>query len=176
MIEGGKGGGRTVTGLKFEKRTDILKVIKNTPGYTVDKKHTIYFNGQQVAQSFKKYALYVYLDLKGVDYIQYISKRLLPDEALYVFKNDTVFIIELKFQRTPGSVDEKLQTCDFKLRQYKKLFAPLNKKVEYVYILNDWFKKGEYKDVLEYVRSVGCEYYFDELPLNRLGLPTPEVK
>ena len=28
----------------------------------------------------------------------------------------------MKFQVVSGSVDEKLQTCDFKLKQYKKLF------------------------------------------------------
>jgi hypothetical protein len=40
-----------------------------------------------------------------------------------------------------GSVDEKLQTCDFKRKQYLKLVQPLGIKVEYVYVLNDWFKQ-----------------------------------
>jgi len=37
--------------------------------------------------------------------------------------------------------------------------APLNIEVEYVYILSDWFRKPEYKDTLDYVISVGCQYY-----------------
>lgn len=73
-----------------------------------------------------------------------------------------------------GSVDEKLQTCDFKKKQYRKLMASLNIEVEYIYILNDWFKKPAYKDTLDYVISVGCQYYFNYLPLQKLGLPVPK--
>ena len=62
-----------------------------------------------------------------------------------------------------------MQTCDFKKKQYRKLLAPLNFEVEYVYILNDWFRQPEYKDVLDYVISVGCQYYFHYLPLQKLG-------
>ena len=72
-----------------------------------------------------------------------------------------------------GSVDEKLQTCDFKLRQYKKMFEPIGLNVKYVYVLNDWFKKKEYADVLAYIKSVDCDYFFNELPLSYLGLPVP---
>mgnify|MGYP001591475146 CR=1 FL=1 len=38
---------------------------------------------------------------------------------------------------------------------------------------NDWFGKKEYKDVLEFVRLVGCYYFFHEIPLDFLGLPQP---
>lgn len=105
---------------------------------------------------------------------QVISKKLLPDEALLVIVRETLFIIEVKYQQVPGSVDEKLQTCDFKRKQYLKLVAPLGLRVEYVYILNDWFKKPGYKDVLDYIHSVNCHYKFNELPLAWLGLPTKE--
>jgi hypothetical protein len=40
-----------------------------------------------------------------------------------------------------------------KKQQYTKLFKPLNIEVEYIYILNDWFHKTEYKDVLNYIGS-----------------------
>lgn len=63
------------------------------------------------------------------------------------------------------------QNGDFKKKQYKRLLASLNFEVEYIYILNDWFKKPEYKDVLAYIHSVGCDYYFNYIPLQRLGLP-----
>lgn len=53
----------------------------------------------------------------------------------------------------------------------KRLLAALNFEVEYIYILNDWFKKTEYRDVLAYIHSVGCDYYFNYIPLQRLGLP-----
>lgn len=59
-------------------------------------------------------------------------------------------------------------------KQYRKLLAPLTFEVEYIYILNDWFRKPEYKDVLDYVVSVGCQFYFLYLLLQKLGLPVPK--
>jgi hypothetical protein len=70
-----------------------------------------------------------------------------------------------------GSVDEKLQTCGFKLIQYKKLFAPLNHEVQYLYVLNNWFQKPEYKDTLDYILHSNCGYYFNYIPLQKIGLP-----
>ena len=127
----------------------------------------------EVARSYRKHGLYKYLSSHGVKYRKHISKRLLPDEALYVIVRNTLYIIEMKFQKVAGSVDEKLQTCDFKKKQYKKLMSQLNIEVEYIYILDDWFKKPEYKDTLDYIISVGCQYYFKYLPLKKLGLPVP---
>ncbi len=172
MITGGKGGGNTKTGLNFERRVDILALLKSKKGYRVHG-NTIFYEGKEVAKSFKKNALYKYLESKKIHYKKYLSKKLLPDEAIYVIINNTLFIVEIKFQNVSGSVDEKLQTCDFKRKQYAKLMAPLNIEVEYIYILNDWFRKPEYKDVLDYVISVGCQYYFHYLPLQKLGLPVP---
>ncbi|MBO4956696.1 MAG: hypothetical protein J6C50_02575 [Rickettsiales bacterium] len=67
-----------------------------------------------------------------------------------------------------------MQTCDFKKKQYKKIFSRLNIDVEYVYLLSDWFKKPEYRDVLDYIVSVGCSYYFNYIPLYKLGLMVGE--
>lgn len=172
MIEKGKGGGNTKTGLVFEKKIDILTLLQSKEGYEV-KKNIVYYNGEEVAKSFKKYALYKFLKTQGVDYTKILSKRLEPDEALYVITNNTLFVIEMKFQKVGGSVDEKLQTCDFKRKHYAKLVAPLNIEVEYIYILSDWFRKPQYKDVCDYIISVGCQYYFEYLPLQKLGLPIP---
>ena len=163
----------TITGLNFEKGRDISSLVKNLRGYSV-KDNVIYFEGKEVARSYKKHGLYVYLKSRGVDYKKYISKKLLPDEAVYVIHNNTLFVIEMKSQKGVGSVDEKLQTCDFKKKQYRKLMAPLNIEVEYIYILSDWFKKPGYKDMLDYIISVGCQYYFHYLPLQKLGLPMPK--
>jgi hypothetical protein len=174
MINKGKGGGNTKTGLNFEQERDLLKVLSSTPGYKIEDT-VIYYNNQEVARSFRKNALYKYLESRSIDYRKYISKKLLPDDAIYVIVNNTLFIVEMKFQKVAGSVDEKLQTCDFKVKQYRKLLSQLNVEVEYIYILNDWFKKPEYKDVLDYVISVGCHYYFHYLPLQKLGLPVPNI-
>lgn len=172
MKEKGIGGGNTITGLNFEKETDILTLLRSKKGYAV-KDGVIYYKGKEIAKSFKKNALYKFLESKKVDYKKILSKKLLPDEAIYVIINNTLFIIEVKFQKVAGSVDEKLQTCDFKRKQYAKLMAPLNIEVEYIYILSDWFRHPSYKDVCDYIISVGCQYYFKYLPLQKLGLPIP---
>ena len=173
MIQGGKGGGNTLTGLNFEKEKDILDLLSKTPGYSVDG-HVIFYYGEEVARSYRKNSLYKFLESQGVKHSEILSKRLLPDEALYVIVNNTMYILEIKFQRVAGSVDEKLQTCDFKKKQFQRLFAPLNYEVEYIYILSEWFNTPAYKDVLTYINSVGRHYYFGYLPLQRLGLPVPK--
>jgi hypothetical protein len=172
MIRGGKGGSKTtLNGLYFEKRMDFAKAISKMPGYSLEG-DAILFNGKEIAHLYKKNKLYTKLLAPyGVNYKKLISKRLLPDDAVLVLANKTLYIVEIKFQTVSGSVDEKLQTCDFKLKQYKKLISPLGLSVKYVYVLNKWFRKPEYKDVLEYIKSVGCDYFFYELPLDYLGLP-----
>ncbi len=174
MIRGGKGGSKTaIAGLRFESRVEMKKLLASLAGYKI-KGDTVYFQNERVAEFYGKNKLYKnLLEPNNIDFSSIISKKLLPDEAILIFTGKTLFIIEIKFQEVTGSVDEKLQTCDFKYRQYKKLLAPLEIAVEYVYILNDWFKKEQYRDVLEYVKSVGCHYFFYELPLDFLGLPPP---
>ncbi|MFQ3675301.1 MAG: hypothetical protein SNJ64_02005 [Endomicrobiia bacterium] len=174
MKKGGTGGENTKSGLLFEKRVDVLSLIRNQKDYAV-KGNVIYFKNEEVALSFKKHGLYKYLESKKINYKNYISAKLIPDDVLYVITNNTFYILEIKFQEVSGSTDEKLQTCDFKIKQYRKLLSQLNVKVEYIYILNDWFKKPEYKDVLDYISSIeGCSYYFNYLPLHKIGLPEPD--
>jgi len=168
MIKGGKGGANTQTGLRFEERINLATALNALPDYQVIGDDVFYKN-ESVAQLFSKNKLYKNLcKLKGINHVSYISKKLLPDEAILV--GNTLFIIEMKFQYVAGSVDEKLQTCHFKKRQYTKLFSDIDINVEYIYVLNDWFKKPEYRDVLEYISEVGCHYYFNEIPLKILGL------
>ena len=175
MKKGGIGGGNTKTGLNFEGQIDLVTFLSKQDGYEVKDDTEIFYNGEYVASSFKKHGLYRYLEERNIDYKQHITKRLLPDDAIFVIKNNTFFILEIKFQEVAGSTDEKLQTCDFKIKQYRKLLSKLNVEVEYIYILNDWFQKEEYKDVLDYIISIkGCSYYFGYLPLQKIGLLVPE--
>jgi len=175
MIRGGKGGSKTsFSGLRFESRVAMKNLLESLPGYQVEG-DVVYFKREKVAEFYGKNKLYKrLLEPNKIDYTDVISKKLLPDEAILILCNNTLFIIEIKFQEVFGSVDEKLQTCDFKNKQYTNLLSPLGIKVKYTYILNDWFRKPEYKDVLNYVESVGCYYFFYELPLNFLGLPQPK--
>lgn len=172
MKTGGIGGANTKTGLAFEGKTDILTFLSKQKDYQV-KGNIVYFQGQEVARTYKKFAFYRFLEENGINWKDIISKRLLPDDSIFVIIKNTLYIIEVKFQQVAGSVDEKLQTCDFKKKQYQKLLAQLNIDVEYIYILSNWFRKPEYKDVLNYIHSVKCFYYFEYLPLEKIGLPVP---
>lgn len=180
MKTGGLGGANTLTGLNFEKKVDFQKLLGAIPGYEVKKISGktgmgVFFEEKLVARCFRKYDFYKFLSESKVDWENLISKKLLPDDALLVIVREALFIIEVKYQQVGGSVDEKLQTCDFKRKQYLKLVYSLGLKVEYVYVLNDWFRKPEYKDVLAYIHSVNCHYRFNELPMAWLGLPVKKV-
>lgn len=174
MIKGGIGGGNTITGLIYEGVVDLSTFLSQQPGYSVSG-CDVYYQEKLVAHVFKKHSFYRFLATQGVDWKKILSKQLLPDNAIYVIVNNTMFIIEVKHQEVAGSVDEKLQTCDFKKKQYQKLLAQLNMEVEYVYILDDWFRDPKYKDVLDYIINVGCQYYFNYIPLQKLGLPVPQT-
>lgn len=203
MKKGGIGGANTKTGLAFEIQTDFPTFLASQDGYSIDNidydtkrtkrggktkiikgtklrskpfRWSIKFLGDEVGQIFQKAGLYRYFDeIDGFDYTKIISAQLLPDEAIFVVSKNTVYIVKKKTQSGGGSVDEKLQTCDFKLKQYKKLFSPLNKEVCYSYLLDkDWFKNPRYKDTLDYIISVGCKYYFNYIPLDAIGLPLPK--
>ena len=173
MKKGGIGGGNTITGLIYEGKVDLATFIAEQNDYAVEV-NDVFYCGKCVAHVFKKYAFYDYLKTKGINWKEHISKQLLPDNAIYVIVNNTMFILEVKTQNVAGSVDEKLQTCDFKKKQYQKLLSQLNMEVQYIYILDDWFRKPQYKDVLDYIISVGCQYYFNYIPLQKLGLPIPK--
>jgi len=77
----------------------------------------------------KKYDFYRFLEESKIDWRKLLSKKFLPDDAMLVIIRETLFIIDVKYQQVAGSVDEKLQTCDFKRKQY--LWLP-----HWVYELN----------------------------------------
>lgn len=172
MIKGGVGGGNTRTGLVFEGKVDLGTFLSKQPRYKI-LNGIVYYDNEKVARIFKKHDFYKFLEEIEIDWHKYISKQLLPDDSIYVIINNTLYIIECKHQQVAGSVDEKLQTCDFKKKEYQKLMAPANIKVQYMYLLDNWFRDPKYKDVLDYIISVGCQYYFEYIPLVELGLPVP---
>ena len=174
MKKEGTGGANTKTGLYFENKTDLEKMFQRTKNYSLhlhkNSYFEIYYQKNKVGLLFKKHNLYSYLDSLNINYKKYISKKILPDSAIFVLHKNTLNVIEMKYQQVAGSVDEKLQTCDFKRKQYIKLVSTLNWQVKYLYILNDWFRKPEYKDTLDYIISMNCKYFFNYLPLKKIGL------
>jgi hypothetical protein len=51
-------------------------------------------------------------------------KKLKSDDSLFLLINGS------------GSVDEKITTCDFKRKQYLKVFARINYRVGYIYLFD----------------------------------------
>ena len=92
------------------------------------------------------------------------SKELRPDQVMII--GNTINILEAKTQNGAGSVDEKLQTCDFKKKQFERLFTGLYR-VEYVYLLDDWFLDNKYRDVKWYITASGCRYFFAKQPYDQ---------
>lgn len=169
MIANGIGGANTKTGLVFEGKVDLATFLSRQNGYIVGSDGKVFYDDELVAQIFKKHRFYSFLEERGVDWRNIISKKLLPDDSIYIIINNTFFIIECKFQQVAESVDELL-ICDFNKKQYQKLLSNLNMEVEYVYLLSNWFRKPEYRDVLDYIISVNCRYYFEYIPLQIFGL------
>ena len=102
--------------------------------------------------------------LNGAEVV--VSKELKPDEAYFNPEELTLKIYEKKTQNGGGSADEKLQTCAFKIVEYRKIAKYLGvppENVTYTYILDEWFKDPKYKDALEFVKMTnGCDYMFVE--------------
>ena len=74
-----------------------------------------------------------------------------PDEAYINENTKTLFIIEKKFQQTPGSCDEKIQTGPFKKKYYEDLFPKYT--IHYIYCLSDWFNQDDYKSVIKILKE-----------------------
>lgn len=132
----------TTSGLKFEQLTFLKKE----------------------GLDLTKNKLYKYLKNNGIDWTKILSRKILPDEAYYNPITKVFSVYEKKYQATPGSADEKPQTCAFKIWQFKKLGKAIGATTTtYTYIFNNWFKQPIYKDMLEYIKSIqGCDYIFYE--------------
>lgn len=169
----GGGANTNANGLRFEQETSLSEALVNA-GYLIRNDGSVFDNAlpqTQIALSAPKHELYNrILTPRRVNWRDYLSKKMLPDEALLNYQTNKLYIIEKKFQNVAGSVDEKLQTCGFKKMQYQKLFEPINVDVEYIYVCNDWFLQDEYRDVRNYIAMVGCHIYFNEIPMDFLGL------
>ena len=167
---GAKGGTSTKTGLVFEKSTSLEDALRAKNFKVL--RDRVFHNDQEVAMLCGKGKFYTdFLSNLDIDWKQIITRRLMPDDAIYIPKIKQVTIMEKKYQQTEGSVDEKLQTSGFKLKQYRKLLEGTSIEVKFIYVLNDWFHNPRYKDVLDYIREVKCDYFFNEIPIEVLGLP-----
>ena len=172
-------------GMKFEKETDLASAVQ-AMGYRVERQfvkskgrkycyNIVYDKDGRIGFLANKWAFYkTFLEPRGVIWKRYISKQFLPDEAFINERDNTVYVIEKKFQSQHGSTDEKLESCAFKLREYNRIVKPAGMNVRYTYLCNDWFKKSKYRDVIEYAEECDCHVYFNILPMHALGLVAKE--
>lgn len=164
----GGGASTNAHGLYFEQTTSLDEALKQK-GFIISKIGEVIYNNSLLGYSRAKYDFIKFLKENGVD-LSTNSDTLLPDDAFINIMNNTVYIIEKKFQATSGSVAEKIQTCEYKKIQYNKLVSQIGYNAKYIYILNDYFNKPKFADVLAFIKSKGCYYFFNELPLSFLGI------
>lgn len=151
----GAGGSNTnINGLSFEEETDISNYFRYE-NYNVDNVmyKIFYFNGNKIVQVRKK-NLEKYLKN---DFVK-LEKSLQPDEAFIDIQNKNLYILEKKFQKVAGSVDEKIQTGVFKKEFYEELYPSY--KIYYAYVLNDWFKNDKYKPELRYLEKYNISIFW----------------
>lgn len=149
----GAGGARTnENGLPYEELTDLKDRYNSC---NLNKEHNVEevtFEGyDRTFVKANKSACHKYMKKIGANNpeLKPASGCKEPDEAYIDPDKKIAFIIEKKFQRTGGSVDEKIQTGHFKQIHYKQLFPEF--KIYYIYCLSNWFKETEYKSVLDYL-------------------------
>lgn len=167
------GGGTNTNrnGLHFEQTTSLNTALEDA-GYTIENNCEIYYGNQLLGYSINQDEFStIFLRQNRINDRAINSKRWKPDEAFINEINKTVYIIEKKFQHSSGSVDEKLATFPFKIREYQRLLDPIGYNLVYIYLLSsDWFDVPKYKDYYDYMDELGCPHFFDNLPLHAIGL------
>ena len=153
----GAGGSNTnKNGIPYEKITELddkITIVKKNKLSDIVK-----FNGSE--KSFTKTQQSNFLKCMDDKINPNIKKAhgcKRPDECYIDEVCKNIFIIEKKFQQGAGSVCEKIQTPDFKVWQYSRLFPDYT--IIYVYCLSDWFKKNCIAE-LEYLDFKEITYFW----------------
>ena len=133
MKKGGVGGANTKTGLAFELKTDLPNFISKQSGYEVVEndfdiklvKRTgevrkikrsstarwiVNFEGEKVAEIFQKHGLYRYFDEVSLNYKAIISKKLLPDDSIFVMDNNVIGVFLVADQFTIAGLGKDVAT------------------------------------------------------------------
>jgi hypothetical protein len=158
----GAGGANTnKNGLSYEEKTNLETLSSECTENKKNKSKIIKFIGyENELINTNKSTLHKYMEnIREKDTnLQSAAGCKEPDEAYIDLTRKYIFVIEKKFQQTPGSVDEKIQTAAFKKYHYSNLFP--NFKIHYIYCLSDWFKRDEYKSVLEYLSNINIPVFW----------------
>ena len=166
------GGSKTnENGLGFEGRTSLIDSLNQNNEISIISNYKVFYKSRFIGYYCEKHNFYkLFLEEKNISWKKLISKKYLPDSVFINEVNKVVYVIEKKYQEGSGSVDEKLQTCDFKKKIYTKLIQDTGYKTEYYYLFNKWYLREEYNDVKNYIHSVGCKYFIEHINFEELGI------
>ncbi len=163
MKEGGKGGDVAAkSGIDFENKNSFLNIVSQDPNLSYEfidtdskaknKPFKILGQDKLIAEVYFEKQMYNdLLSKENVFWGDYFYKMWKPDTFVINFNLKKCFVVEMKNQKTPGSVDEKLQSFNFKIEYYKKILSKSNSlndyEFEYLFVLSDWFYTDKvYKD------------------------------
>lgn len=169
------GGGKNtnLNGLGFESIADVRQIYEKY-GYHIDSTNECYFGEKQIGKFYKKTKI---KDLiKSLNLPVVWTKGRYPDDSLYVYKSNTLYVFEYKNQESEGSTDDKIGAAPYILFEYKKQFCSKISNIKIIYILNDFFKKEKYFGLLEFLKENGVKYYFNNVDLNDLGFTKCKVE
>lgn len=160
---GAGGANTTLNGNIFEDKTNLSTEYASV---NPDDPDEIVFKSDLTERHFirkdkKKFYKYMKsINETGID-IEYISPGCCePDEVYIDNENKICYIIEKKNQSGGGSVDEKLQTGEFKKYHFKQIIP--NYTIHYIYCLSDWFKKTKYQCNLQYLEYKNIPYFWGD--------------
>ena len=160
----GAGGSNTnKNGLGFENKTDILQSIKIIKKEKLTKtQYAIYtkINNKNVIILKKCGFIKYFKNKKDYNYNPKNYKALQPDLCILDEENNCINIIEKKFQSCSGSVDEKLQTFQYKIWLLQQLCP--NYEIKYYFCLCNWFKQKRYEPEMEYFRIHKIRVFWGE--------------
>jgi hypothetical protein len=175
------------SGSLFLREDSGLKHLKSQAKHAASRRGYVFKNGSSEPQGFlcAQNDLYNFLSemLAGIvstskqkkdtkARIQSIlSKNMRPDLAFFNLETNVLYIVEMKTQSSEGSVDEKLETVDFKRRQYQKLAAEIGfERVEFNWALDAKFGEKKYKDVMAYLDDMNSLAQVGKVSLELIGL------
>lgn len=193
IIRNGIGGANTQSGIEFEKATD-LSLFFQKHHYRLMKFPSLNYSTAQMKNTYLVYdqdELIGYLTRKsqyhklihdqfGVTKDDYVYKQWQPDEAFYNLKDNTIYIVEKKYQNTPGSVDEKPYSFPGKLEMYRAMFDKVDSdkrpRVEFIAVFNaEWFLDESryahnYEGMFLFLKNHGIKCLFDGYELSDFGI------
>ena len=154
----GAGGARTnETGLSFEENTCLTKRFPCSDLCVFGKGKNDSYVELKITDDIalirvEQCGLYNYMNRYHPEHVvpyPKAEKTYRPDAALIDFKRRIIYVIEKKYQQTSGSVDEKLETGECKRWYYShKRFQGF--RVNYAYVLCNWFKTPKYSHIREW--------------------------